>query len=160
MSSAGTDVRSIAQAICAKRELTLGAEVGSGAFKTTYRAVDAKGTSLALILVLGGRLERLQREIDAVTRCSHPNIGKLVDVGEDTTAHGPVIYLLEPFLNGGTLADRLNNGLLKPADVRGLAKLCGASVVLIHVADGFVARNVNQLSLRESEEMRNDREYI
>ena len=44
--------------------------------------------------------------------------------------------------------------------VRGLAKLCGASVVLIHVADGFAARNVNQLALRESEEIRQDRDYL
>jgi nucleotide-binding universal stress UspA family protein len=44
--------------------------------------------------------------------------------------------------------------------VRGLAKLCGASVVLIHVADGWAARNANQLDLRESEEMRKDREYL
>lgn len=44
--------------------------------------------------------------------------------------------------------------------VRALARFCGASVVLIHVADGFAARNVNQLQLRESEEMRLDREYI
>lgn len=44
--------------------------------------------------------------------------------------------------------------------VRDLAKLCGASVVLIHVADGWVARNVTQLSLRESEEIRKDREYL
>lgn len=44
--------------------------------------------------------------------------------------------------------------------VRKLAKFCGASVVLIHVADGFAARNLNQLDLRESEEMRLDREYL
>jgi nucleotide-binding universal stress UspA family protein len=44
--------------------------------------------------------------------------------------------------------------------VRGLAKLTGASVVLIHVADGWAARNVHQLDLRESEEMRKDREYL
>lgn len=44
--------------------------------------------------------------------------------------------------------------------VRGLAKLCGASVVLIHVADGFAARNANQLDLRESEEMRLDLGYL
>lgn len=44
--------------------------------------------------------------------------------------------------------------------VTALARLCGASVVLIHVADGWVARNVKQLNLRESEEMRNDREYL
>jgi nucleotide-binding universal stress UspA family protein len=44
--------------------------------------------------------------------------------------------------------------------VRELARVCGASVVLIHVADGWAARNVNQLNLRESEEMRLDREYL
>ena len=41
-----------------------------------------------------------------------------------------------------------------------LATLCGASVVIIHVADGWVARNIQQLALRESEEMRDDRAYI
>jgi len=41
-----------------------------------------------------------------------------------------------------------------------LAKLCGSSVVIIHVADGWAARNIRQLNLRESEEMKADRAYI
>ena len=44
--------------------------------------------------------------------------------------------------------------------VRQLAQYCGASIVLIHVADGWAARNIQHLNLRESEEMRADREYI
>ena len=44
--------------------------------------------------------------------------------------------------------------------VRDLARLCHSSVVLIHVADGFAARNVDALHLRESEEMRADRTYL
>jgi nucleotide-binding universal stress UspA family protein len=44
--------------------------------------------------------------------------------------------------------------------VSALAHFCGASIVLIHVADGWAARNLKQLNLRESEEMRLDREYI
>ena len=44
--------------------------------------------------------------------------------------------------------------------VRKLAKLCGASLILIHVADGWAARNVSQLKLRESEEMQQDRAYL
>jgi nucleotide-binding universal stress UspA family protein len=44
--------------------------------------------------------------------------------------------------------------------VRPLARLCGASLVLIHVADGWVARNFKQLELRESDEMHRDREYL
>ena len=46
------------------------------------------------------------------------------------------------------------------AHVRPLARLCGASLVLIHVADGWVARNFKQLDLRESDEMQRDREYL
>jgi nucleotide-binding universal stress UspA family protein len=41
-----------------------------------------------------------------------------------------------------------------------LARFCGAEVLLMHVADGFAARNVKQLNLRESEEIRADREYL
>ena len=44
--------------------------------------------------------------------------------------------------------------------VRRLARFCGASIVLIHVADGWAARNIQQLDLRESEEMRADRAYL
>lgn len=41
-----------------------------------------------------------------------------------------------------------------------LARLCKASLVLIHVADGWAARNIRHLELRESEEMRDDRAYL
>jgi nucleotide-binding universal stress UspA family protein len=44
--------------------------------------------------------------------------------------------------------------------VEKLAKLAGSQLLLIHVADGWVARNFNQLKLAESEEMRIDREYL
>jgi nucleotide-binding universal stress UspA family protein len=44
--------------------------------------------------------------------------------------------------------------------VRDLARLCASSVVLIHVADGWAARNQQALALRESAEMKQDREYI
>jgi nucleotide-binding universal stress UspA family protein len=46
------------------------------------------------------------------------------------------------------------------AHVCELARLCASSVVLIHVADGWAARNQQGLSLRESSEMRDDLEYI
>ena len=53
---------------------------------------------------------------------------------------------------------RTDRGIL--AHVRTLARHCNASIVLIHVADGFAARNLAQLDLRESEEMRRDRAYL
>ena|SRR5688572_15594731 len=44
--------------------------------------------------------------------------------------------------------------------VTGLAKLTGASLLLVHVADGWAARHFNELKLRESEEMKADRAYL
>jgi nucleotide-binding universal stress UspA family protein len=44
--------------------------------------------------------------------------------------------------------------------VRDLARLCASSVVLIHVADGWAARNQRELALRESDEMKKDRAYL
>jgi nucleotide-binding universal stress UspA family protein len=41
-----------------------------------------------------------------------------------------------------------------------LARLTGAELLLVHVADGWVARNFDQLKLRESEEMKADRAYL
>ena len=57
----------------------------------------------------------------------------------------------------------LENG---PADeslvphVASLAKLAGSELLLVHVADGFAARNFEQLKLAESEEMKADRAYL
>ena len=46
------------------------------------------------------------------------------------------------------------------AHVSELARLTGAELLLVHVADGWAARNFDQLKLRESEEMQADRAYL
>lgn len=57
----------------------------------------------------------------------------------------------------------LENG---PADTRllphvsALAKQVGAELLLLHVADGWAARNYDQLKLAESEEIKADRAYL
>ena len=44
--------------------------------------------------------------------------------------------------------------------VRQLATEVGSELHLVHVADGWAARNFDQLQLRESEEMKDDRDYL
>jgi nucleotide-binding universal stress UspA family protein len=44
--------------------------------------------------------------------------------------------------------------------IKPLAKMVGASLLLMHVADGWVARNFERLKLAESEEMMADRAYL
>jgi nucleotide-binding universal stress UspA family protein len=46
------------------------------------------------------------------------------------------------------------------AHIRSMARLTGAKLLLVHVADGWVARNFEQLKLQESEEMTHDRQYL
>jgi manganese transport protein len=62
-------------------------------------------------------------------------------------------HILIPLENSATDTAILNH-------VKPLVKLTGAKLLLLHVADGWVARNFNTLKLAESEEMKNDRAYL
>lgn len=44
--------------------------------------------------------------------------------------------------------------------VQELARMTGARLLLVHVADGWVARHYEDLNLRESDEIRDDRAYL
>jgi nucleotide-binding universal stress UspA family protein len=44
--------------------------------------------------------------------------------------------------------------------IRPLAKLMDSRLILVHVADGFAARNQDQLNLEDSEEIVGDRAYL
>jgi len=44
--------------------------------------------------------------------------------------------------------------------IKPLARMTGAKLLLVHVADGWVARNFQQLKLAESQEMKDDRAYL
>ena len=46
------------------------------------------------------------------------------------------------------------------AHLEPLARLHGSTLLLVHVADGWMARHREQLNLAESEEMRVDRDYL
>jgi nucleotide-binding universal stress UspA family protein len=46
------------------------------------------------------------------------------------------------------------------AHIKPLARMTGARLLLLHVSDGWVARNFDQLQLAESEEMKQDRAYL
>lgn len=44
--------------------------------------------------------------------------------------------------------------------IEALARLMGSHLLLVHVADGWVARHFDRLNLAESAEMREDRAYL
>ena len=115
-------LQQVARAICSARNLTLGPEVGAGAFKHTFEVRTAGGAARALkVYRKAGADARTQREVDAITRCSHPGIARfeLIETWKDGAED--YVYSLEEFLAGGTLTDRLRAGSLSAAEVRDLA---------------------------------------
>jgi nucleotide-binding universal stress UspA family protein len=51
------------------------------------------------------------------------------------------------------------DGTLLP-HIAELARVHGSELLLVHVADGFAARNYERLKLAESQEMKDDRAYL
>ena len=79
------------------------------------------------------------------------------------------IYLPPPF--GIRIRSVMYNHILIPLEnssadstilthIKPLARMTGAKLLLVHVSDGWVARNFNQLQLAESQEMKEDRVYL
>jgi serine/threonine protein kinase len=114
-------LESVAQAICAASGHTFGGGINQGSFKETFLATKKDGEKLALkVLKLGCSAERNEREVEAMKRCDHPNIVALVELAEFDHAGTKYTYLLERFMEGGTLEDRLKGGLLNRKDLLAL----------------------------------------
>ena len=92
-------------------------KVGSGAFKETFSVLKGNEQLALKILSVGFSPERTKREIDAMVRCVHPHIGMLREVGSFVHDGHEYTCLIEEFLDGGTLRDRLNQRLLSRSEV-------------------------------------------
>src|SRR5262245_42402908 len=91
------------------------AVAGAGGMGEVYRGRDTRLGRLVAIKVLPAHLssnpelkQRLEREARAVSSLSHPHICSLYDIGQQDG----VDYLVMEFLEGETLADRLERGPL------------------------------------------------
>jgi Tol biopolymer transport system component len=85
-----------------------------------YRALDTRLDRIVAVKILPSRLsenpeakERFEREARTISSLNHPNICTLHDVGHQNG----VDYLVMEYLEGETLASRLNKGALAPDQV-------------------------------------------
>jgi len=85
-----------------------------------YKAKDTRLDRTVALKVLPSHLSsdpdlrrRFEREARAISSLSHPNICTLFDVGQ----HEGIEYIVMEYLEGQTLADRLNSGPLPLEDV-------------------------------------------
>jgi len=98
------------------------APLGQGGMGEVYEARDTRLDRTVAIKVLpehiAGDLEskqRFEREARAVAALNHPNICHLYDIGSEESSAGPgrrIDYLVLEYLDGETLAQRLERGAL------------------------------------------------
>jgi serine/threonine protein kinase len=108
----------VAKAVCGANGLTLVASVGAGVFKQTFHVTTADGGSKALkVFNANNRNARVEREVEAMSRCDHPNIAKFDLIAALEFDGDEHLYSLEEYISGGSLEERLSFGNLERADV-------------------------------------------
>ena len=118
--------------------------LGHGGMATVHLAEERKHKRKVAIKVLRQELgasvgaERFLREIGIAAQLSHPHIVPLIDSGESDGS----LYYVSPFIDGGSLRDRLNaQGKLPVDDALRIAHEVGAALDYAH-RNGFVHRDV------------------
>ena len=101
--------------------------LGAGGMGEVYRAWDPRlGRTVAVKILRpdkAGSRERFHREARVVSRLSHPHICSLYDVGEENGTS----FLVMEYLEGQSLADRLDEGALPLAEaLRSAVEICDA----------------------------------
>src|SRR5512140_528274 len=103
------------------------APIGAGGMGEVYKANDTRLDRIVALKLLPAALAadpqfcaRFAREAKSISTLSHPNICALFDVGSTGSIQGgggPVVdYLVMEYLEGETLAARLERGALPLAD--------------------------------------------
>ena len=105
--------------------------VGEGTFKQTFEVVSVGDLRVALKLYKASVAgPREQREIEAMLRCKHDNIARLLSVDRYEYEGSVLVTLTEEFLPGGTLTQK--GQISKNECLRIGAQLIGA---IGHIAD-------------------------
>jgi serine/threonine protein kinase len=117
--------------------------IGQGAMGLVYRAYHAQLERTGAVKVLQGiapnadATARFRHEAQAIAQMRHPNILNVYDFGE----HEGTPYMIVEYVPGGSLADRLSQGLLDQATA--IKYLRGIAFGLDHAHQlGIVHRDV------------------
>jgi WD40 repeat protein/serine/threonine protein kinase len=120
------------------------ARIGSGAFGVVYKARHLRLKRVVALKMLRegvqgipGEAERFRDEAETIARLQHPNIVQIHEIGE---YHG-LPYLALEFVDGGTLAQKLNGTPLAADDAAGLAETLARAVHAAH-RHGVVHRDL------------------
>ena len=123
--------------------------IGAGGMGEVYRAVDTRLDRTVAIKVLPADLsadsqfrDRFTREARSIAALSHPHICTLFDVGD----HGGVDFLVLEYLEGETLTQRLERGVMPLSEVLRHAADIGEALAAAH-RSGIVHRDLKPANI-------------
>lgn len=123
--SGRSEMEDVAKGICSEIGLDLCEHKGAGQFKHVFRVVNGAGENLALkIASTRDFSSREKREVQSIQRCDHPNIAKILGWGIFKSDGADYNYILEEYLDGGTLSVRIR-------PYRANARLCAEMAILL-----------------------------
>jgi Flp pilus assembly protein TadD len=108
-------------------------EVAQGGMGIVYEAADEKlGRRIAIKCAKPGFRQRLPPEVRHASEISHPNVCKIFEIHTATTPAGEIDFITMEFLEGETLAERLDRGRLAPGEARVIARQLAAGLAEAH----------------------------
>ena len=118
--------------------------LGGGGMASVYLAEHAHLGRSVVLKVLHGHLakdtemlERFRREARAASQLVHPNIVPIIDAGETEG----VLFVVMPYMLGGSFADRIAEGAQRPAEVASIVAQAATALDYAH-RRGIVHRDV------------------
>jgi tetratricopeptide (TPR) repeat protein len=145
-------------------------EVARGGMGIVYEAVDEKlERRIAIKCAKAGFRKRLPPEVRNASEISHPNVCKIFEIHTAPTAQGEIDFITMEFLDGETLAERLQRGQLPKEDARPIARqlseglaeahrnqvihgdLKSSNIILMAGADGAVRAVITDFGLAQSQ---------
>jgi len=114
--------------------------IGAGGMGKVYRARDSRLHRDVAIKVSAERFDaRFKREAQASAALSHPHICTLLDIGPN--------YLVLEFVEGRTLAERIENGPIPLNEALGIARQIGEALEAAH-DKGIVHRDLKPANIK------------
>ena len=108
-------------------------EVDEGGMGIVYEAIDEKlERRIAIKCAKSGFRKRLPPEVRHASEIAHPNICKIHEIHSAYTSRGEIDFLTMEFLEGETLAQRLQRGRLKEEQARAIARQLCAGLAEAH----------------------------
>lgn len=115
-------------------------------FRAEQEKANNRAVAIKMILAARGidaeTDGRFEREVNAVSAIEHPNIVRVYEVGE---SNGQRFFSME-YCPGGTLYDRLKNGIMLPGEAATTVALLARAMEAVH-AKGIVHRDLKPLNV-------------